>query len=99
MSIERTPDEQAQALADEARIEQALADAHDDLVSVFLANELDLDSATCDQLIDRMYDRLKEALTPQLLAQAILTELGNRALRQANELLSNLRGLPERRRP
>lgn len=98
MSVDRTPEEWAEAQAEDALIRKALADAHDDLVSMFLADGLDLDATTCDDLVDRMYVRLKNALTPQMRARAIFTLLGDRALRDANEQLRELRDLPERGR-
>lgn len=90
MSLDRTPDEWASDVVDEAAIELAIDHAVEDYASYMLAVHLDLDADEIEARVDQTYDGLRGRLSRQQLIRAVLLLVQDRAHKRACAVLDGI---------
>jgi hypothetical protein len=92
MATERTPEEVLAQAQDEAYVHTVLAQTVEDYASWIVADRADLDPATCELWVNRMWGTPKNGLTDQQRLIAILLLLTPQALARADQIRRSLRG-------
>lgn len=86
MATERTPEELLGQSLDETYVQHVLAQVVEDYASWKYAEVNDLDPATCERWVDKIWDELRDNLDGEERLQAIVLLIEPAARRRFHEL-------------
>lgn len=91
MATERTPEENRDNEADRRRVEAVIRQARTDLVSWQVAEQLDEPAEVCERWVNRIWDGLRDGLSPEDRVLAIVSLIEVSASEEADRLVRAVR--------